>query len=139
MLPTQCQLEKSDWTYYLGVGILRLMERHNIAMTFAANLDAIMREREIDASRLARDAGMNRTGVYDILSGKSQNPRLDTLAKLAKALQVSPAALLADRPVSELENQLHNIMAQLSPVERSRLILTAQAWASHGLMPAPEQ
>lgn len=108
-------------------------------MTFAANLDALMRERKIDAAKLARDAGMNRTGVYDILSGKSLNPRLDTLAKLAGALRVSPAALLVDRPVSELENQLYAIMAQLSPNERSRLILTAKAWAAHGQMPGQEQ
>lgn len=38
---------------------------------------------------VARTANLNPTGVRDILQGKSQNPRSDTLKKLAVALRVS--------------------------------------------------
>ena len=43
---------------------------------------------------LAGAAGLNETGVRDILVGKSQNPRHDTVQKLARALQCSMAELL---------------------------------------------
>ena len=108
------------------------MGRSDIAMLFAANIEAIMKLRGMDPAKLGRAAGMNRTGVYDILSGKSRNPRLDTVEKLAAALDVPASALLVDRPIDEIQAQLYSVLMSLAPVDRDRLILTAQAWAGHG-------
>lgn len=46
------------------------------------------------AESLARAAGLNRNAVRDILSGKSRNPRIDTLRRLARALVCEPNDLI---------------------------------------------
>lgn len=107
------------------------MGRSDIAMLFAANIEAIMKLRGMDPAKLGRAAGMNRTGIYDILSGKSKNPRLDTVEKIASALNVAPSALFVDRPIDELQAQLYSVLMSLSAGERERLLITANAWASH--------
>ena len=100
-------------------------------MLFAANIEAIMNLRGLDPAKLGRAAQMNRTGIYDILSGKSRNPRLDTVEKIAAALDVPPSALLAEKPIDELQAQLYSTLMALEPGERDRLLLTARAWAAH--------
>lgn len=57
------------------------------------NLRRLMAARGIGAIPLARKAGLARTGVSDILTGKSLNPQYATLRKLADALEVPMAAL----------------------------------------------
>lgn len=109
------------------------MGRSDITMIFAANVEAIMKLRGTDAAKLGRDAGMNRTGIYDILSGKSRNPRLDTVEKIAGALDVPPSALFVDRPIDELQAQLYRVLMSLGQEERHKLLLTADAWANDAL------
>ena len=65
-------------------------------MLVAANIEAAMARRGINPAELARRAGTNSTGVYDILSGKSRSPRLDTIAKIASALSVPISALFEE-------------------------------------------
>lgn len=100
-------------------------------MIFAANIEAIMKLRGTDPAKLGRDAGMNRTGIYDILSGKSRNPRLDTVEKIASALEVPPSALFVERPIDDLQAQLYRVLMSLTDDERQKLLLTATAWADH--------
>lgn len=114
------------------------MGRAEIAMLFAANTEAIMRMRGLDAAKLARAAKMNPTGIYDILSGKSKNPRLDTVEKIAVALDVPPSALLAERPLEELQTQLYEVLMSLDADGRERLLVTANAWASHTQAKTPQ-
>ena len=64
--------------------------------TLKLKLKALIDEKGINAARLAEMAGLNPTGVYDILSGKSASPRVETLEKIAQALKVAPSALLSD-------------------------------------------
>ncbi|PJE36942.1 ribonucleoside-diphosphate reductase, adenosylcobalamin-dependent [Pseudooceanicola lipolyticus] len=64
--------------------------------TLKLKLKALIDEKGINAARLAEMAGLNPTGVYDILSGKSASPRVETLEKIAQALKVAPSALLND-------------------------------------------
>lgn len=113
------------------------MGRSEITMLFAANIESIMKMRGMDAAKLARAASMNRTGIYDILSGKSKNPRLDTVEKIAAALDVAPSALFADRSIDELQAQLYSVLMSLGDDEREKLLLTANAWASHTSTQAP--
>jgi transcriptional regulator with XRE-family HTH domain len=106
-------------------------------MLFAANIQSIMKMKGFDPASLGRAAGMNRTGIYDILSGKSKNPRLDTVEKIAAALEVSPSALFVDTAIDELQSQLYGVLMELTDHERDRLLLTARAWASHTAPQAP--
>src|SRR5581483_7499274 len=45
----------------------------------------------VSAKKLSLDAGLSETAVKDILSGKSENPKHDTLAKIAKRLACTVA------------------------------------------------
>lgn len=98
-------------------------------MTVAANIGAIMAAKGETAASVARKAKINPTGVYDILSGKSRSPRIETLGKIAAALGVPVSILFEDAPNDLLQAELDALFQQLSQVERQRLVLTARAWA----------
>lgn len=104
------------------------MERDALVKLVAANIEAVMEVRQTNAAALARDANVNPTGVYDILSGKSRNPRLDTIAKIARALRVPIAYLFEDRAEGAVRDQIIEVFVQLPPEEQRRLLQTARAW-----------
>ena len=104
------------------------MERDAITMTVARNLESLMEARQTNASEVARRAGINPTGVYDILSGKSRSPKIETLGKIAGALGVPIATLFEEAGEAELRSEIVALFAQLPPDERDRLLLIARAW-----------
>ena len=104
------------------------MGRNKLTMLLAANIQTAMGERETNAAQLAKDAKVNPTGVYDIISGKSRSPKLDTIDKIAKALGVSVSYLLRDRSGDDLRSDIINILDALPLKERKRLLVTARAW-----------
>lgn len=106
------------------------MERKGIIMLVVSNLQAEMARQGTNAAELARMADLNPTGVYDIISGKSRNPRLDTIEKLAGALGVSPASLLQEKDEDDLRRQVMDAIIRLPADECRRLLLTAKAWAA---------
>ncbi len=57
---------------------------------FKKNLKIILEERKgtTNAKRLSRDAGLGETAVRDILQNRSASPKLETVQKLAIALNV---------------------------------------------------
>lgn len=73
------------------------MDREKLAMVVAENLRSAMERARINPAELARSAKINTTGVYDIMSGRSRSPRVDTIAKLAEALHVPVSELLEPR------------------------------------------
>lgn len=54
----------------------------------AANISRIMTERSMNATELAQKADLNRTAIYDIIAGRSNSPRVKTVAQIAKALSI---------------------------------------------------
>jgi transcriptional regulator with XRE-family HTH domain len=71
------------------------------------NLQALMAQRRLTAVEVARTAGLSRSVVHDLLTGRIASPRLATLQDIAaKGLQVELAALLygpsGDRPLGDL-------------------------------------
>lgn len=105
------------------------MERDELTMLLAHNIQTVMAQRGTNPSQIAKLANLNPTGVYDILSGKSMSPKLDTVRKIANALNVSVHYLLQDRSEVELADELLAIIDQLPSAEKRRLLLTARAWA----------
>jgi len=97
-------------------------------MTVAANIGAIMDAKGETAASLARRAGINPTGVYDILSGKSRSPRIETLSKIASALSVPLPILFEDAPNDMLRAELEALYDRLEDSERRRFVLSARAW-----------
>jgi transcriptional regulator with XRE-family HTH domain len=105
------------------------MERDALTMLVARNIEAIMAKKGMNAAEVARRLGTNPTLVYDILSGKSRNPRLDTLHKVAvKGLGVPVSALLYEPTDAELDQELVRAFATLPPADRLRLLAMVQAY-----------
>lgn len=106
------------------------MDRDKIVIIAATNIMKEMERRGMDGSSLARAAGLNPTGVYDILSGKSRSPRLDTIAKIANALNIDVAQLISMPTKEELKDEIYSIFSDLDSDEQEKLLQIARAWAS---------
>ena len=57
---------------------------------------SIMAERNISMYRLAKLLGTSSSTISDIVSRRNRNPRIDTVARIASALDVSVDELLLD-------------------------------------------
>lgn len=109
------------------------MERPKINMLVARNIDILMRAKDLDPAKLARRAGINPTGIYDILKGKSKSPKIETLGKIALGLGVPLPALLSEVSDDHLKQDLMFVFENLPDHEKKRLIQTGQAWLSDDL------
>ena len=73
-----------------------------MSLTLADRLRARTQQLGLTPAQVAEMAGLNRSFIYDILRGRSGNPNLERLAKLAFVLKVERNWLLhglgADRP-----------------------------------------
>lgn len=104
------------------------MERDAVTMIVARNLEATMARKATNPSEVARRAGINPTGVYDILSGKSRSPRLDTLNRIAvQDLGVPLASLLADPSDDDLSQELIETIGMMLPGDRRRVLAMIRA------------
>lgn len=65
----------------------------NVSDILVDNITRLMAARNTNPAATSIKAKLGQTAVYDIVTRKSLNPRVDTLAKIAKAL---------DYPVSDL-------------------------------------
>ncbi len=54
----------------------------------AERLRARIRQLRLNPPQLAAQAGVNRSYVYDILRGRSENPNLEKLDRIAEVLKV---------------------------------------------------
>jgi transcriptional regulator with XRE-family HTH domain len=120
-------VETSYLANALILGIESPMKRNSLVQIVADNIAAEMARRGMNAAQLGRDAGLNLTGVYDILSGKSNNPRLDTIQKIATALGVSPASLMSERQAEAVRSDIMDALEQLPEQELQRVLVIARA------------
>lgn len=104
------------------------MERDDFVMLVARNLQAAMARKGTNPSEVARKAGINPTGVYDILSGKSRSPRLDTLQKIAvSGLGVPLASLFTTPSDAQATQELLETIGLMSPDDQKRILAMAHA------------
>jgi transcriptional regulator with XRE-family HTH domain len=89
-----------------------------------------MDRKQTNAAEVARRAGLNPTGVYDIMSGKSRAPRLDTLGKIADALNVPISALFTDPEEAQLDQELLEALGMMTAEDRQRFLMMARALAT---------
>lgn len=104
------------------------MERDKLVQTVADNIQRVMKSRGMNPASLAREAKVNPTGIYDIMSGKSRSPRLDTIHKIANALNVPVSYLFEARDEADVRNEIVDVFVQLPVQEKQRLLQTALAW-----------
>lgn len=104
------------------------MDRDELTVKVADNIALLMEARGLDAAKLARRAGLNPTGIYDILSGKSRSPKIETIGKIAAGLDVPVAVIFEDDPLATLRNDLLALYEELPEDRRALLLQTARAW-----------
>lgn len=73
------------------------MSSERIHMALRANLTTMMKQRGLSQRGLSREASLDETAVKQILSGRSRSPRLETVARLAAALETDIASLIGER------------------------------------------
>lgn len=94
----------------------------------ARNLEAAMARKGTNPSEVARNAGVNPTGVYDILSGKSRSPRLDTLHKIAvQGLGVPLSSLFSNPSDDQLDQELLEAIEMMPGEDRRRILTMVRA------------
>jgi len=109
------------------------MERDAIVMSVAQNIEAAIKRRGTNPAEVARRAGINPTGVYDILSGKSRSPRLDTLYKIAvDGLQMPFSALFSEPAENEVDQRLIETLGMMPGADRRRFLAMAIAVLAQG-------
>jgi transcriptional regulator with XRE-family HTH domain len=91
--------------------------------TFRENLRSAMARRDKTAPEVALAAGLNRRMVYDILEGRSQSPKIETVVKLAGALNLHPGELLGFGPQFRLHPRLAGLLEQYPEADQERLAL----------------
>lgn len=110
------------------------MEREEIVMLIARNLEAAIKRKGTNPAELARLSGINPTGIYDILSGKSRSPRVDTLYKIAVDGLNMPFGMLFSEPTEdELNQELFEIIGLMSQADRRKFLAMAHAVATQDL------
>lgn len=102
--------------------------RDQITQILAANIRRAMQEREINASELARTAGLNRTAIYDILAERSQSPRVKTVSLIANALKIPISDLFLTEGQLKAQLEILQTFRELPASDQERVQVIAAAF-----------
>ncbi|MDF3904669.1 helix-turn-helix transcriptional regulator [Paracoccus sp. AS002] len=109
------------------------MERDDLTMLVARNIEAIIARKGLTAAEVNRRANLGQTGVNDILHGKSRNPRIDTIHKIAvMGLKVPVSALFSEPRGEMLDQELLETFGMMTLAERERFLNMARAYLGNG-------
>lgn len=89
-------------------------------MDFAANLKRAMADRKMTQADLARATGLSTAQVASLVNGKTKDPRLSTVTKIAAALNCSSAEL-----AGEAASHMSNAHAPVDPADEVGRVRTA--------------
>lgn len=110
-----------------------------MTLVLAANIKTLMEARGLTPAALRRAAGINQSGIHDILTGRSRSPKVDTVAKIAKALGVSPADLFLEPSQLAARAKVLNLMDRMPPEMQDLFVRTAEAWVAETEDPQPDE
>ncbi len=82
--------------------------------TIATRVTALLNSKNWSETELAQKSGLSQPTVHRIVNGISENPRLNNLASIAKALNVSVAYLTSDKIEGELSNAAQELIARIN-------------------------
>ncbi|MBP5856646.1 helix-turn-helix domain-containing protein [Marivibrio halodurans] len=80
-----------------------------------------MRRNGLSQRGLSRLAALDETAVKQILSGRSRSPRLDTVARLASALNTSVADLIGE---SAADSSIYSVLTRVFDLLRDHALLS---------------
>lgn len=104
------------------------MERDDLTMLVARNIEAAIARQGLNPAEVARRANINPTGIYDILKGKSRHPRLDTIKKIAvDGLGIPVSMLFAEPNEDDIDREIAEKLGLLSLDERRKFLRIARA------------
>lgn len=85
------------------------------------NLQRLMDEKQLNAPEIARRSGLNRRMIYDILEGRSQSPKVETVFKIASGLGVHPGEIMGFGAQVALHPTLADLLRQYPQDEQEQL------------------
>ena len=103
------------------------MGRDAVSKVISDNIARVMKARDVSARQITDRTGLGRTIVYDILAGRSQSPRVTTVAQIAEALKVPLSDLFLSEEQLEAQTQLLHSFQMLQPDDQERLAAIARA------------
>lgn len=86
-------------------------------MFIKERIEEYMKAREWTAYRLAKEAKIGVSTLYEILNGKKKNPSADTLSKIAGALGVSVNDFFSE---NEVETEYKELLSKISKLDDSK-------------------
>jgi transcriptional regulator with XRE-family HTH domain len=91
-------------------------------MSLAARLKKLRLRKGLSLQDLADLVESSKAHIWDLETGRSKNPSIELLAKLAKALEASIADLVGENPTGEDEDPhivaMYRELKDLSPEDR---------------------
>jgi transcriptional regulator with XRE-family HTH domain len=94
-------------------------------MSLAARLKEHRIRKGMSLQDVADAVGASKAHIWDLETGRSKNPTIDLLAKLAKAFSVSIADLIGENPAGEGEDSslvaMYRELQELSPRDREAI------------------
>lgn len=88
---------------------------------------ALRGARGLNQSELARKAGLSSPTVWALENGETKMPKFETLRKVAAALGVPLAAIMAAEQPSDIDEQLMATAGALKPANKAALLAAAKA------------
>lgn len=92
-----------------------------------ANIVTLAHERGLSMAALSKRARAGVTAVFDIVNGRIRSPKLETVAKIADALDVTVVDLLSEKRRSEAEQAILDALADLPEDEQRRMLAVVLA------------
>jgi transcriptional regulator with XRE-family HTH domain len=83
--------------------------------------------RGLNQSELARRADLSAPTIWALENGDTTMPKFETLSKVAAALGVPLAAIMADEQPSDIDEQLRATAGALTPANKAALLAAAKA------------
>jgi transcriptional regulator with XRE-family HTH domain len=104
------------------------MTRDPVTELLTQNIKRLMQKRKLNPAELASRSGLNRTAIYDIMSGKSQSPRVKTCAQIAVALAVPISDLFLTDGQLQSQMEIVRIFLELGIDDQKRVEKIATAF-----------
>jgi len=93
-------------------------------MSLGAKLSELRRRKRESLQDVADAIGVSKTHIWELEKGRSQNPSVEMLAKLADHFAVTIASLVGEDPEDDADGQLMRMFRQAGELsEREREVL----------------
>lgn len=94
-------------------------------MSLASKLKELRLKKKKSLQEVADDVGASKAHIWDMETGKSRNPSIALLTKLAKCFDVSVAELIGENPAAKnVDPQvvaMYRELKELSPADRKAI------------------